>query len=154
MHIAWIPVQLAETLTAIQDVTGMSQREIARIAGVNRSQVNRWSHGESQPGYDKITRVALAIRQRGHEALAQQLMTASGYGVLPDGDTAPEAEPETEWERWERSVLTNPHLPRDVAEAMVRDARDARDAYQAESSAGQPGGSSSGPSRPSAAAAG
>lgn len=113
----------------------MSQKELAAELGVSRSAVNAWENDRAWP-------------QNSIGALEEVL------GVSLTGAAGPEAEPETEWERWERSVLTNPHLPRDVAEAMVRDARDARDAYQAESSAGRPGGSSSGPSRPSAAAAG
>lgn len=118
-----------------RQVLRMTQDGLAAELGVSKSTVANWERGKHFP-----------LRYLG--AIEDVL------GVSLDGGTAPETEPETEWERWERSVLTNPHLPRDVAEAMVRDARDARDAYQAESSAGRPGGSSSGPSRPSAAAAG
>lgn len=113
----------------------MSQEELAAKLRVSRSAVNSWERDRSYP--------------RNRIGALEEVL-----GIVLAGDAEPEAEPESEWERWERSVLTNPHLPRDVAEAMVRDARDARDAYQAGSSAGRPGGSSSGPSRPSAAAAG
>lgn len=112
----------------------MSQAQLARALEVSQKTIDNWEHDRRYP------RSAIGA-----------LEAVLGISLT---DAGPEAEPESEWERWERSVLTSPHLPRDVAEAMVRDARDARDAYQAGSSAGRPGGSSSGPSRPSAAAAG
>lgn len=90
MHGEWSPGELRAALAAIQD-QGLGQGEIAKLAGVNRSQVNRWARGENRPTYDKALRLARRIGVR-HPGLAAALMAASGYTW--DGVTEPEPEPE------------------------------------------------------------
>lgn len=48
------------------------------MAGVNRSQVNRWSRGENRPSHDAVRRLAAAV-WREHPRLARELVEASGY---------------------------------------------------------------------------
>jgi transcriptional regulator with XRE-family HTH domain len=67
---------------------GFGQGDIAELAGVNRSQVNRWARGENRPTYDKA--LQLARRTGGRlPRVAARFMAAAGYAW--DGKT--EAEP-------------------------------------------------------------
>ena len=64
---------------------------MARMAGVNRSQVNRWSRGENRPGYDPVRKLALAV-WRSRPDLARELVEASGYAWAEPGEV-PEPPP-------------------------------------------------------------
>lgn len=89
MHGDWSPGPLRDALAAMQE-EGYTQGDIARLSGVNRSQVNRWARGENRPTYDRALQLARHIGRR-HPAVAAQFMTASGYTWA--GDTEPEPEP-------------------------------------------------------------
>ncbi len=88
MHGDWSPPALRAALAAIQDA-GYDQGEIAGLAAVNRSQVNRWARGENRPTYDKALRLARRMARRRAD-LAARLMTAAGYSW--DGQPEPETE--------------------------------------------------------------
>jgi transcriptional regulator with XRE-family HTH domain len=78
--------RLPAALAAIEDA-GLSKSDIAKIAGVHRSQVSRWFSGEHRPGYDPAMRVAGYLR-REHPRLADEFTAAAGYG----GPAEPEPE--------------------------------------------------------------
>jgi transcriptional regulator with XRE-family HTH domain len=61
---------------------------MARLAGVNRSQVNRWSRGENRPGYDPVRSLAAAVWRK-HPDLARELVEASGYAWAEPKDPPP-----------------------------------------------------------------
>src|SRR5215471_3740289 len=65
---------------------GLGQGEIAELAGVNRSQVNRWARGENRPTYDRALQLARRAGRRMPE-LAARFMAAAGYPW--DGSTDP-----------------------------------------------------------------
>lgn len=109
----------------------MSQEDLARLLGVSRSAVNAWERDRAYP--------------RNSIGALEEIL-----GISLDGGQG-EREPQTEWERWERWVLTNPRLDADVARAIVKDANDARDAHFA---AGRTASASpSAPTRPASPAA-
>lgn len=85
MH-AWQRSRQAAAFAAAER-TGLSKSEIARIAGVHRSQVSRWVSGEQQPSYERAMRLAAHLR-RDHPELAAELVAAAGYGE-------PEPQPES-----------------------------------------------------------
>lgn len=90
MHIEeWSAPRVAAVLASLRK-DGISESRLARMAGVNRSQVNRWGRGENRPGYDAARRLASYLR-REHPDLADELLAAAGYG--PPG-SEPEPEPE------------------------------------------------------------
>lgn len=73
----WSAARVAAALARLEDA-GYGQPEMARLAGVSQSTVNRWSHGKVQPGYGTATRLAAAV-WRQHPDLARELVEASGY---------------------------------------------------------------------------
>jgi transcriptional regulator with XRE-family HTH domain len=79
----WNPAEFGSVLEAIKDATGMSQRDLAGLAGVHHSQVSRWKKGTHQPGYDKVVRLAAASRDKYPELgdLTPALLKAAGYGA-------------------------------------------------------------------------
>jgi transcriptional regulator with XRE-family HTH domain len=75
---------VAAALAALSDA-GITQSRMGRLAGVNRSQVNRWSRGENRPGYDPVRRLAAALFPQ-FPVLAEELVEASGYAWAEPGD--------------------------------------------------------------------
>src|SRR6185312_7060734 len=75
--------EFARLLTAIQERTGMSDQAIGDVAGVNRSQVWRWTHSGSAPGYEPVRRLAawLAAERPEVADMAVQLLPAAGYAA-------------------------------------------------------------------------
>jgi len=73
----WSGTRVASALARLGDA-GYPQARLARMAGVNRSQVNRWTRGENRPGYDAVRRLAIGVWHR-HPELARELVEASGY---------------------------------------------------------------------------
>lgn len=91
MHIEeWSASRVAAVLASLKDA-GITESRLARMAGVNRSQVNRWSRGENRPGYDAARRLAVAV-YRDHPDLARELVAASGY-VWAEPQDVPEPDP-------------------------------------------------------------
>jgi transcriptional regulator with XRE-family HTH domain len=58
--------------------TGLTQTEIGRITGRDRTMANRWTAGRSRPAYEAATALAAAINEQ-HPDLAEQLLAAAGY---------------------------------------------------------------------------
>lgn len=79
------PARLAAVFAAMT-AAGLSKSDIARIAGVHRSQVSRWFTGETRPTYDTAMRLAAGIRPV-HPELADEFVSAAGYGG--PGEPAP-----------------------------------------------------------------
>src|SRR5215469_9063524 len=90
MH-AWQPRRLADAFGAVSD-TGLTRSDIARIAGVHRSQVSRWFRGEQRPGYDSAMLIAGYLRQQ-HPDLADEFTAAAGYGGPVDPASRPDPVP-------------------------------------------------------------
>ena len=88
-----------------------TQRQLADALGVDIKSVDNWEHSRTRP--------------RSSIGAIEEVLDVS-----LDGTPVPE-EPADEWERWELSVLRSPHLPPDVAAAIVTDARRARDEHLA-----------------------
>jgi len=86
----WSGTRITAALAALSDA-GIPQSRMARMAGVNRSQVNRWSRGENRPGYDPVRKLALAV-WRSHPGIARELVEASGYAWAEPG-SVPEPPP-------------------------------------------------------------
>lgn len=88
MHNEWSAARVAAALARLEDA-GYSQPEMARLAGVSQSTVNRWSRGKVQPGYGTATRLASAVWRR-QPQLARELVEASGYAwAEPTGEPEP-----------------------------------------------------------------
>lgn len=84
VHQDWSPAELSRLIDQITADTGMSQRALAKIAGVHHSQISRWKSGGHQPGYDRITRLATGITEARPEidpAIIPALYRAAGYGA-------------------------------------------------------------------------
>lgn len=84
---AWQPARLAAIFIAAEKL-GLAKSDIARIAGVHRSQVSRWASGEQRPSYDRAMRIA-GYLERDHEDMAREFVAAAGYG----GPIEPEEQP-------------------------------------------------------------
>jgi transcriptional regulator with XRE-family HTH domain len=95
----WSASRFAAALGALEDA-GLTQSRLARLAGVHRSQVNRWSRGENRPGYDPVRRLAVAT-WRQHPGIARELVEASGYP-------------------WAEPAATEPPIPPDVLRVISR----------------------------------
>lgn len=83
----WSAPKVAAALARLEDA-GYAQPQMARLADVSQSTVNRWSRGRVQPGYSNVTRLAAAV-WRHHPALARELVEASGYGWSEPAEPEP-----------------------------------------------------------------
>jgi transcriptional regulator with XRE-family HTH domain len=95
----------AALLTAIQKRTGLSDQAIASAAGVSRSQVWRWVHAASVPGYEPVRRLAAYLLAERPEVaeMAAGLLPAAGYETPPsetDGRPAGWLSAEEEQRAW------------------------------------------------------
>jgi transcriptional regulator with XRE-family HTH domain len=126
----WSPEGFADTIAEIRHALDLGMQDVARLAGISRSQASRWGHGKHQPAYASVRQLAIAVRRRGRRDLADMLMKSAGYAALPEGEPAPEPEliPADEWER---AVLSDPDLPPDMARSIIEASRAARAAYPA-----------------------
>ena len=77
--------EFARLLAGIQKRTGLSDQAIADVTGVNRSQVWRWTHSGSAPGYEPVRRLAAWLIDERPEVTdaASRLLAAAGYEVPP-----------------------------------------------------------------------
>lgn len=68
----------------------MSQRDLAKLAGVHHAQVSRWKSGTHRPDYESMARLGAALRSEHPELgdLTAGLLAATGRGA-----PAPTAEP-------------------------------------------------------------
>jgi transcriptional regulator with XRE-family HTH domain len=94
---------------AAVEAAGLSKTDIGRIAGVHRSQVSRWVSGEQRPSYERTMRLAAYLR-REHPALAEEVITAAGYGGDPDPE--PLVDPEL-------AAALRKHVPDDAEEIIA-----------------------------------
>ncbi|GAA4100729.1 helix-turn-helix domain-containing protein [Nonomuraea soli] len=78
----WDREKFGEILKKIGERAQLSPAEIAELAGRSRSQVNRWTRSENQPGYDALRRFAdnLARDFPDLAPLGAELLEAAGYG--------------------------------------------------------------------------
>jgi transcriptional regulator with XRE-family HTH domain len=84
----WSGTRVAAALARLGD-SGYTQSRLARMAGVNRSAINRWSRAENRPGYDAVRRLAVAV-WRAHPDIARELVEASGYPWQEPAELPPE----------------------------------------------------------------
>ena len=85
----WSAARIAAALAGLEDA-GYSQPNMARLASVSQSTVNRWRRGKVQPGYAAVRKLAVAVWRK-HPALARELVEASGYAWAEPTD-APETD--------------------------------------------------------------
>lgn len=78
----WDRDLLADTLRKIMNAAGLSQLDVARLAGRNRTMVSRWLSGEFRPAFAAARSFSMALTNKHPEMaeLAGQFMTAAGYG--------------------------------------------------------------------------
>lgn len=88
MHKEWSGARVAAALARLSDA-GYPQSRLARLAGVNRSAVNRWSRGENRPTYDAVRRLSAGV-WRAHPDEARELVEASGYAWSEPSELEPE----------------------------------------------------------------
>lgn len=137
MHNDWSPEGFADAIAEIRRGLDLSMQDVARMAGVSRSQASRWSHGKHQPAYASVRRLAVAVRQRGRGVLADQLMKSAGYGALPEGEDSAPPGPLDDlkgdgWEEpWEEQVAADEGLAVDTRRWLITDSRAARVAHAA-----------------------
>jgi len=83
--------EFGRALAAIQERAGLSHQRVADAAGVDRSQVWRWVHSGSKPGYEPVRRLtAWLIAERPEVAgMAARLLPAAGYETAPGLPDAP-----------------------------------------------------------------
>lgn len=126
MHAGWKPDALRSALAAIQD-EGFTQADLAELADVNRSQVNRWTRGENRPTYDKALLLARRIARK-NQRLADEFMTAAGYGP-PGAEPEPwplGIQPEDDHEQF---ILEHDGLTDDDKRLMIRSYRKAKEEF-------------------------
>jgi transcriptional regulator with XRE-family HTH domain len=76
----WNPAELGGIVQRILDVTGLSQREIARRAGFAETGVGRWRDGKNRPSYETVDKLAALMTSYADLApLVPDLFRAAGY---------------------------------------------------------------------------
>lgn len=88
----WDPDRFATKLAAIFRACNLTPTTAARLAGISRSQVSRWKHGDHQPDYENIRRLTTALEDRyaGLHDDITELLTYAGYNQ-PPGQYSPAA---------------------------------------------------------------
>lgn len=102
------------------EATGLTRSDIARIAGIHRSQVSRWISGEQRPSYERTMRVAAHLRREDRGELAEQLITATGYGVPAEPVPELDDDPET-LEVLRSAYRDDPGKVREVAKRLLEE---------------------------------
>ncbi|WP_433465743.1 helix-turn-helix domain-containing protein [Spirillospora sp. CA-128828] len=110
MH-TWLPHQFRAVLKQLREQAGLSDADLARLAGKSRSQVNRWSRAENQPNYDGLRSLVENLTEEGYPTeivdLASDLLRAAGYGTdTAEPPPAPDAEGAVRL-----TVIVNPEEP-------------------------------------------
>jgi transcriptional regulator with XRE-family HTH domain len=82
MHSRWDEAEFRRLLQSAIDDTGLSQREVAGLAGVSHSQISRWMNGLHRPSYDNVRQLAGGLQQLRPSLgdLTAPLLRAAGYG--------------------------------------------------------------------------
>jgi transcriptional regulator with XRE-family HTH domain len=111
----WSAARIAAALAKLEGA-GLSQPEMARMAGVSQSTVNRWSRGRVQPGYGAVRRLAVAA-YRTRPDLARELVEASGYAWAEPQELPPEP---VVPERLRREIMSEPKLTDEERQAVLR----------------------------------
>jgi transcriptional regulator with XRE-family HTH domain len=99
----WDPDLFRTVLQEVMKRADLTQAEIGALAGRDRTQVNRWTRATNKPAYEAMRRLTGNIAGRSPELaeLAQQLMSAAGYGDrvnVPDEPMKPAPEPATPYD--------------------------------------------------------
>src|SRR6185312_6058238 len=133
LRMQWAPDQFAGVLAKIRDAMSLSAADLARLAGVSRSQASRWGRGAHQPAYPNVRQLGIAV-YRDYPELAQELMASAGYPRLTDDDLAAAAGPLDDlkpWqESWEEPLAADEGLPVETRRWFIEDSRRARIAQE------------------------
>lgn len=131
-RIQWSPERFAAAVASILDAMDMSAADLARMAGISRSQASRWARGAHQPAYPNVRQLGIAVYRK-HPELAQELMAAAGYPPVTDNDLAgdPLGDLHPARDDWEAAVLADDGLSDDWKRDLITASRDARDRYAA-----------------------
>lgn len=78
MHGQWDKPRFRKLLAGAMEAYGLSQREVADLAGVSHSQVSRWMSGAHRPDYENTRQLGAALAERGRD-LTIPLLFAAGY---------------------------------------------------------------------------
>lgn len=88
MHGTWNGTRVAAAIIQLKDA-GMSEANIALLAGVSRATANRWARGANRPDHDSVQRLAARV-WHDHPGTARELVEAAGYPWRePDAASAP-----------------------------------------------------------------
>lgn len=95
MQNRWEGPRFRELLQQVMDSAGLTQKDVAAIAGVSQAMASRWLRADHRPGFDALQRLAAAVRER-RPSLApvvNDLLLAAGYGSAVPPDSEPAAAP-------------------------------------------------------------
>lgn len=123
MHTSqWDRQRFKDVLEEIQRRTNLSQTELAKLAGRNRTQINRWVRAENQPAYTALQQLATATAARYPDVadLARELMAAAGY---PETGSHAHAALNAAAEMTAAEVVPAPPKPPTIAEMRAEIAR-------------------------------
>lgn len=89
----WDRDLLRDALREIMDRAGLTQAEVGRLAGRDRTMANRWLKGQHQPNYEAAARFAAAITEQRPDLsrLVQDFLTAAGYPPASGREDGPAA---------------------------------------------------------------
>lgn len=87
----WDPDAVGRAVRGLVEMTGASNAELARLAGVSPSQVSRWSKGQTRPGQEALVRLRAELAERAEvdaDDVLVTLLRAAGYPVEENLDRA------------------------------------------------------------------
>jgi transcriptional regulator with XRE-family HTH domain len=136
VHQNWDPERFGAALRKVQEITGLRQQDIARMAGRSRPQVSRWLTGAHRPDYDSLRQLADSLRgYPGLDDLPARLMEAAGY----DGPAVPPAAASPRYSDPDlQSIWELTRLPENVRLGMIALARGMREAAEHENGEERP----------------
>lgn len=77
---------MSQLLRIRKDVLGLTQQEMADIAGVRQATVSRWERGELEPDRSQIDAILIAARER------DKVLTPADFFDAPDSPVPQPAE--------------------------------------------------------------
>jgi transcriptional regulator with XRE-family HTH domain len=87
MRRPWNKARFLELLAQVKDQTATSYEELARLSEVSPSNFSRWRDGKTQPSFEALRRLALAVRKKRPDldGTMRDLIEAAGFGIVDLG---------------------------------------------------------------------